>query len=162
MVLRNIGTVLVLFGLWLLMSGLWGKWLIVLLGVLSCIFAVYMLRRMDAVDGDHLPIDLNPVAFLRYNIWLMGEVAKASWSVTKLIVTGAPLKQHLFYAPYTAKSDLAQVMFANSITLTPGTISVEAEPGRFLVHAVNFSEDDHAALADMDARVAAIETEDAH
>ena len=52
-------------------------------------------------------------------------------------------------------------MFANSITLTPGTISVETEPGRFLVHAVNFSEDDHTALADMNARVARIETEQA-
>lgn len=158
---RNIGTVLVLFVLWLLMSGLFGKWLIVLFGFLSSVFAVYMLRRMDSVDGDKLSINLKPVEFIRYNVWLMGEVAKASWSVTKLIVKNEPLRQHLFYTPYTSKSDLAQVMFANSITLTPGTISVEAEPGRFLVHAVNYSDDDPDALADMDARVAAIETEDA-
>jgi len=50
------------------------------------------------------------------------------------------------------------VIFANSITLTPGTITVETEDGHFLVHAVSYSEDDPDALADMDARITACET----
>ncbi|MFT5006667.1 MAG: multicomponent Na+:H+ antiporter subunit E, partial [Paracoccaceae bacterium] len=54
--------------------------------------------------------------------------------------------------------DLGQVIFANSITLTPGTISVESEDGHFLVHAVNYSADDNLALADMDHRVGRIES----
>lgn len=139
------------------MSGLYYKTLITGLGAASAIFAVYIIRRMDAVDDDKLQINLNPIKFFTYNIWLMGEIAKANWAVTKLIVTGKPLNQHLFYTDHSQRTDLAQVIYANSITLTPGTISVECEPGRFLVHAVNFSEDDHAALADMDARVTATE-----
>ena len=155
--MRNIGVAIALFALWLLMSGLYEKTLVVGLGAASSIFAVYMVRRMDAVDEDKLQISLNPIKFISYNIWLMGEIAKANWAVTKLIVGGKPLNQHMFYVPYTQRTDLAQVIFANSITLTPGTISVETEPGRFLVHAVDFSEDDHGAIADMDARVTAAE-----
>jgi multicomponent Na+:H+ antiporter subunit E len=49
------------------------------------------------------------------------------------------------------------VIFANSITLTPGTVSVETEEGYFLVHAISYSADDMDALADMDARVSATE-----
>ncbi len=155
--MRSIGVAIALFALWLLMSGLYYKTLVTGLGAASAIFAVYMVRRMDAVDGDQLEINLNPFKFFTYNIWLFGEIAKANWAVTKLIVSGKPLNQHLFYTPYTQRTDLAQVIFANSITLTPGTISVETEPGRFLVHAVDFSESDHEALADMDARVTATE-----
>lgn len=155
--MRSLGAILALFALWLLMSGLYYKPLVTGLGAASAIVAIFVLRRMDAVDGDQLEIRLRPLAFLRYNIWLMGEIAKANWAVTKLIVSGQPLNQHLFYTPHSQKTDLAQVIFANSITLTPGTISVECGRGRFLVHAVDFSEEDHAALADMDARVTGTE-----
>ncbi len=139
------------------MSGLYYKSLITGLGLASAIFAVYMVRRMDAADGDQLEISLNPFKFISYNIWLMVEIAKSNWAVTKLIVSGKPLNQHLFYTPHTQRTDLAQVIFANSITLTPGTITVETEPGRFLVHAVDFAKSDHDDLADMDARVSAME-----
>lgn len=151
--MRSIGTAIALFVLWLLMSGLYDKYLVVGLGAASAILAVYVLRRMDAVDGDQLQLNLNPLKFVAYNGWLLVEIAKANWAVAKLIVSGKELNQHLFYVPHTQKSDLAQVIFANSITLTPGTITVETEPGRFLVHAVDFSDADHDALADMDARV---------
>ncbi len=54
-------------------------------------------------------------------------------------------------------SEVAQTVFGNSITLTPGTITVEAEDDFFWVHAVGYDESDHAALAEMDARVTATE-----
>ncbi len=155
--MRSIGVAIALFALWLLMSGLYDKYLVVGLGAASAILAVYVVRRMDAVDDDPVEINLNPIKFLGYNIWLMGEIAKANWAVTKLILGKERLHQHMFYVPYTQKTDLAQVIFANSITLTPGTITVETEPGRFLVHAVDYSDEDPGAIADMDARVTATE-----
>lgn len=160
--MRTIGTAVFLFVLWLLMSGLFEKTLIVGLGLASSILAVYVARRMDTIDGYHLDIKLKPIETLKYNVWLLGEIAKANWAVTKLILTGAPLRQHLFFTQASQRTDLGLVVFANSITLTPGTISVEGERdgdrGRFLVHALDFSEDDHDALADMDARVSRIES----
>ena len=57
----------------------------------------------------------------------------------------------------TQRSSVGLVIHANSITLTPGTITVEAEPGRFLVHALTRAGAEGAAGGDMDARVSACE-----
>lgn len=157
--LRTVLTALTLFVLWLLMSGIYNPF-IIKLGIASSIIAVFVLRRMDrAADGPRLQIHLKPIATIGYWAWLMVEIAKANWAVTKLILTpNMHLNRHLFKVPYTQKSDLGQTIFANSITLTPGTISVEVEDGDFLVHAVSYSGDDMDALADMDRRVTAIES----
>jgi multicomponent Na+:H+ antiporter subunit E len=143
--------------LWLLMSGLF-KPLIIGFGAASVVLVLVVVKRMDAVDGDRLDIRLKPLAFALYLMWLMVEIAKANWAVTKLVL--APkmkLRQHLFAVRADQSSDLGQVIFANSITLTPGTISVETEAGEFLVHAVDYSADDNLALADMGHRVAKTE-----
>ena len=79
-------------------------------------------------------------------------------NVTRVILAGTmPIKQNLFRIPHTQKSDLGQVIFANSITLTPGTVTVETEENEFLVHALSYSEDDLHILADMDRRASATE-----
>lgn len=154
---RTIGTATVLTALWLLMSGLY-KPLILGFGAASVVLVVYIVRRMDAVDGDQFAVRLKPLAFLGYLIWLMVEIAKANWAVTKIVLSPTmPMRQHLFDVPYTQKTDLGQVIFANSITLTPGTISVETEDGHFLVHALDYGDADMDAIADMDARVTATE-----
>ena len=155
--MRAIGSVIVLLALWLLLSGLY-KPMIIGFGVVSAFVAVWVVRRMDALDDDRLTINLRPFAFFKYMVWLMVEIAKANWAVTKIVMSPQmPIRQHLFFVSHSQKSDLAQVVFANSITLTPGTITVETEPGKFLVHALSFSPEDMAALRDMDARVTATE-----
>lgn len=157
--LRTLLTALTLFALWLLMSGIY-KPLIVWLGIASSLVAVIVVRRMDNAAGtERLEIHLKPFATIKYWLWLMVEIAKANWAVTKIILSpDMPLNRHLFKVPYTQKTDLGQTIFANSITLTPGTISVEVDEDSFLVHAVSYSAGDIAALADMDARVTAIES----
>jgi len=157
---RIFGAIIVFLGLWLLLSGIY-KPLTVGLGVVSTLAVVFILTRMNSIDEDRVEIEIKPVGFLLYQGWLLVEIAKANWVVTKIILAPSmPIKQHLFSIPYTQKSDLGQVIFANSITLTPGTVSVETEPGQFLIHAVAYSNDDKAALADMDRRVTACEKAD--
>ena len=143
--------------LWLLMSGVY-KPLVIGLGAGSVLITLYVVRRMDAQDDDQLEFSLSPIKSLGYLCWLMVEIAKANWAVTKTVLSpNMPIRQHMFKVPFTQKSELAQVIFANSITLTPGTITVETEDDEFLVHAVSYSDDDPAALAEMDARVSATE-----
>ena len=155
--MRTVGAIIVFLGLWLLLSGVY-KPLTIGLGVFSTLAVIFILNRMDSVDEDRLEVHFKPLGFLKYQFWLLVEIAKASWTVTKIILTpGLPIKQHMFSVPYTQKSDLGQVVFANSITLTPGTVTIETEPGHFLVHAVAYSSEDKEALADMDRRVSAIE-----
>lgn len=155
--MRIVGAIIVFLGLWLLLSGIY-KPLTVGLGVFSTLAVIFIINRMDSIDGDRVEVRLKPLELILYQVWLLVEIAKANWAVTKIIIAPSmPLKQHMFSVPYTQRSDLGQVIFANSITLTPGTISVETEPGHFLIHAVAYSADDNAALADMDRRVTAIE-----
>lgn len=154
---RVIGSAVFLAALWLVMSGVY-KNLTMALGAFAVVLSLYIARRMDRVDGHQVELDLNPLKTFRYFLWLMVEIAKANWAATKVILAPTmPLRQHLFRVPYTQRTELAQVMFANSITLTPGTITVEVEDREFMVHALNFSEDDIDALADMDAQVKATE-----
>ncbi len=154
---RLIGTMITLFALWLLMSGLF-KPLLIGLGIGSVLTVVYVTWRMDQEDGDHATLELSPIRFLRYFFWLMGEIARANWTVTKIILSrDMPTRQHLFKVPASQKGDLAKVVYATSITLTPGTITVETEGDSFFVHALCFADTTKDELADMDARVAATE-----
>lgn len=156
--LRSALTALFLFGLWLSMSGVY-KPLVVGLGAASALLAVFFVRRMDdAADEDRLAVNVHPIRTVRYVLWLLGEIAKSNIAVTKTILSPQmPIRQHFFKVPYSQKTDLGQAAFANSITLTPGTISVEVEYGYFWVHALNFSDGDMDGLADMDARVTYME-----
>ncbi|PCJ76152.1 MAG: hypothetical protein COA53_02530 [Rhodobacteraceae bacterium] len=158
--MRILGAFIVFLGLWLLLSGIY-KPLTVGLGVVSTLAVIFILARMDTIDEDRVELHIRPLAFLSYQGWLLIEIAKASWAVTKIVLSPSMhLKQHMFSVPHTQKSDLGQVIFANSITLTPGTVTIETEPGRFLVHALDYSADDKDALADMDRRVTACEKAD--
>ena len=159
MKVRTIGIVIILSALWLLLSGIYTP-MITGLGAASVLLVLFVIGRMNAQDGDRIEMKLALFPFVKYMMWLMLEIARANWAVTKTILSrNMNIRQHLFTVPYTQKTDLAQVVFANSITLTPGTITVETEEGCFLVHAVSYSPDDLADIADMDARITACETE---
>lgn len=127
-------------------------------GAASVAIAVFVVRRMDALDGDHVPLRLHPLRFARYLVWLLGEIARANWAVTRVILSPSMrIRQHLFAVPHSQSSDVGQVTFANSITLTPGTITVDTEPDHFLVHALAYDAGTPGELADMDRRVSAAE-----
>lgn len=140
------------------MSGLF-KPIILAFGAVSVLLVVYVLHRMDSVDEDRVALPLGPIATIGYFFWLLVEIAKANWAVTKIVLSPKmSITQHLFAVPYTQKSDVGQVIFANSITLTPGTLTVETDLGYFLVHALDYAPGAMDALADMDAHVTAVET----
>lgn len=156
--LRTIITVVVLFCLWLLMSGIY-QGFIVMLGFIAAAVAVFVVRRMDDVaDTGRLEIRLKILNTIGYFFWLLVEIAKSNWLVTKTILGLNPsIKQHFFKVPCTQETEVGKTTFANSITLTPGTISVEHEGEEIWVHALSYSEEDLDALADMNSRVSNIE-----
>lgn len=153
--------VLGLASLWLLMSGLY-KPLIFSLGAVSVILTVFIITKMDKVDEHQLGYDISVFSTLKYLVWLFKEIAKSNIAVTKIILSGGKLQdQRMFEIPVSQKSEIAQVVFANSITLTPGTITVETEDDNFIVHALDFNDEDMDGLLEMDANVSAIETANA-
>lgn len=151
--LRTIATFFVLMALWLLMSGIYTAFMIGM-GVGSVFLVLFVVSRMNTVDGDRPELGFSLARFAKYMAWLMAEIARSNWAVTKIILSpNMQTRQHLFTVPAIQKSDMAQVMFANSITLTPGTITVETEPGRFLVHALLFDDAARQGVTDMGQRV---------
>ncbi|MDE2791820.1 MAG: Na+/H+ antiporter subunit E [Paracoccaceae bacterium] len=159
--MRLLGSATVLALLWLLMSGIY-KPLVVGLGALSVALVLFVTRRMDAIDGDRPRLAFRPLATLGYLTWLLVEIAKANWAVSRLILSRTmPIRQMILDVPGSQATDLGRTLFANSITLTPGTISVETVEGENViqVHAVAYDEGDHEALAEMGRRVSAIEAQ---
>lgn len=143
--------------LWLLLSGIFTP-LLLTLGVISCLATLALVIRMRILDSESLPVQVSAVALSGYLFWLVKEIAKANWAVTRVIVSARPkLQQKLFNVPHTQRTDVGKVIFANSITLTPGTITVEPEQGYFVTHALTEDAADMDALADMDKRVSDVE-----
>jgi len=112
---------------------------------------------MEVVDHESVPLQLK-LGIVGYLFWLTAEIGKANWAITKVILSPRmKLQQRMINVPASQKTDVGRVTFANSITLTPGTITVETEKNGFLVHALTNDAADYAALADMGKRVTAVE-----
>lgn len=142
--------------LWLLMSGHYGP-LMLSLGFLSVCGAVWIAHRMEVVDHESVPIHLR-LRGLLYWPWLAWEIAKANWDVTKVVLgRKGGWTPTLLWLQSRQRSDLAQVIYANSITLTPGTISVLVEPDRILVHALTRAGAEALETDDMHDRVRALD-----
>ncbi len=154
-VLHAISLGLVLFATWLLLSGFFEP-LLITFGVATCVIVVWIARRMDLVDHEGHPIHLGPRIFV-YWLWLIGEIVKSNIDVAKRIIDPRlPIKPTLFWTKASQQSELGQVIYANSITLTPGTISVRVADGSVLVHALSAESAAGIAQGDMDRRVSAL------
>ncbi|MFP4519646.1 MAG: Na+/H+ antiporter subunit E [Oceanicaulis sp.] len=142
----------VLAALWLLLSGKWEHILLLTVGALSVIATVWLTLRMGVLDGEAAPFGGLP-KFLSYWIWLGGEIFKANIAVVRLAMApDLDIKPVMTRVAASGGSDLALATFANSITLTPGTVTVEVESTGFLVHAMDQSFADQEALRDMERR----------
>jgi multicomponent Na+:H+ antiporter subunit E len=93
-----------------------------------------------------------------YWVWLLIEIIKANIDVARRIIDPKmPIEPHLFEIPMTQKTDLGRVIFANSITLTPGTVSLDIGNDTILVHALTQAGEDGLATGEMDAKVTELE-----
>ena len=155
--LKAAALALALAGLWLLLSGL-TKPLLLMLGAVSVLLVVAIVVRLGILDAEGVPVNLRFGRLVLYSFWLVVEVLKADWAVTKVILSPVmDLRQRLLRVPATTRTELAKVVYANSITLTPGTITVETEGDTFVVHVLNDDAADIVALAAMNDRVCATE-----
>jgi len=155
-VFHSLSLFISLYLFWLLLSGFFTAFLLSA-GVGSALAVVWFARRMDVVDAEGHPIHLGPKALL-YWMWLLKEIVKSSWDVSKIILNPKlPISPTLVRFKPTQRTDVGLVLHANSITLTPGTIAIEAGPDQFLVHGLTRSGAEGTMDSDMDRRVTACE-----
>ena len=153
--MRSLGLLAVLAILWLLLSGYFLP-LILAFGVLSCLLVVFVAWRMDVIDHEGHPVELGLRA-LTYFPWLAIEIVKANIDVARRLCRAKPdISPQLFRTPASQRNELGQVIYANSITLTPGTISLQIDGGKVLVHALSRDGRQGVETGEMDRRVSAM------
>lgn len=154
---RSSTALIALFLFWLLLSGLFTPFFLAA-GAGSALAVMLLARRMDVIDHEGFPIHLGWRALFSYWPWLAKEIVKSAWDVSKRILDPRlPISPTLVEFVPLQQTDIGLVIHANSITLTPGTIAIEVEPGRFLVHALTRQGAAGLAGSAMDRRCAALE-----
>jgi multicomponent Na+:H+ antiporter subunit E len=144
---------------WLLLSGHYTleEPLIAIFGGLSCAFVFVLAWRMRSVSAFRSEGTVGPRAIL-YLPWLLGQIVKANVQVARIIVNPKlRIRPHLIRVKASQRGDGAQVLYANSITLTPGTISLDVRNHTIAVHALTDEIAEDLAAGEMDRRVARTE-----
>ena len=151
---KSVTLFIVLFGFWLLMSGYYTP-LILSLGVISCLLCVYLTIKGKFLDNETLPIYFFP-RLIQYTLWLIKEILKSNIQTAKVIIQKSE-KPELFSVKATQKTNEGKVTYANSITLTPGTVTTQIKNDIFEVHALTKDFGDDVRSSEMDKMVTWLE-----
>ena len=154
--LRAIGLGAILFAFWLVLSGHFEPKLMGF-GLASAAFVAYLAMRMDVVDHEGVPLHLGG-RFWAYFPWLMKEIFVANVRVARIILTPRlPIHPILVHYHASQKTDLGRAIYANSITLTPGTITTAVIGDDLEVHSLTWVDVDGREEDQMDRRVRWVE-----
>ena len=125
----------ILSGTWLLLSGHTNP-LLLSLGLLSVAAVVACASRLEVLDDESVPVHLLP-GLIRYVPWLIGQVIRSNLDVARRIVSPElPIHPSVVKVDATHHTEVGRVTYANSITLTPGTISLDVSAETIEVHAL--------------------------
>lgn len=122
--------------LWWLLSGQTAPFLLEC-GVVVCLFTAWISSRMGLVDEESQPYGMLPRVVL-FAPWLFWQVVLSNWDVVKRVWTpGLGIAPEIIKVPCEMKTAFGRVTFANSITMTPGTVTIDVGTDEFLVHALH-------------------------
>jgi len=149
--LRAFGLGAILLTFWLLLSGHYTP-LLIGFGVGSSALVVFLSMRMDVIDHEGVPIQIS-TRLLLYIPWIMKEIVVANIAVAKVILDPKlPISPRLVTFHGSQTTDLGRVIYANSITLTPGTITIGVSGQDYQIHALSAADLDSNEQDEMDVR----------
>ncbi|MCW8109528.1 Na+/H+ antiporter subunit E [Alteromonas ponticola] len=120
---------------WLLLSGHYNP-LMIGFGVISVALTLWLSFRMNIIDAESHPIHLSG-NLVKYWFALAYKIFQANVDVVLRIVGVRPIEPQLIRIPFPEQDDLSKVIYANSVTLTPGSASIEIYPDSVLVHTLS-------------------------
>lgn len=154
---RHLALALSMLALWLLLSGYYFKTTLVAFGIMSVLLVTWLADRAEMLDREGVPTRVFP-GILGYMLWLTVEIGKSNLIVTMHALSpNMKLSPKMVYVPAGQTSDLGKVIFANSITLTPGTVSVDLHENYILVHALTEDLADVEGMTAMGEKVCAFD-----
>jgi multicomponent Na+:H+ antiporter subunit E len=154
---------IIMFGFWLLLSGKFDVFHLSL-GAVSCLLVAVISSDLLFQDTKTSLLARlgEALRFVPYTAWLLWQIIVANFNVIALAVSPHPVRRtitpHIFTFRTRLKSDFARFVLANSITLTPGTVTIRITGDIFHVHAItvksagDLAEGD--AVSEMERRVA--------
>ena len=146
-----------LASVWLLWSGHFAEPFLLVLGISSVVAVTTLAARMQIADDEGAPIGLG-LRPISYALWLGKEIIVANIEVTKTILDkNLPIQPKMVRVKASQRTELGRVILANSITLTPGTVSVDMQGDRIWVHALSHEGAEDDLSGDMDERVCDLE-----
>lgn len=141
---------------WLVSSGHFSV-LMMSFGAVSIALVLFIAHRMDVIDHESQPIHLT-FRLPAYYLWLNKEIILSNITVVKHIWLGnTSISPAMKTITASQKTDIGKVIYANSITLTPGTVTVAMDNDQFLVHALVEDSLKDLESGDMDRRVTQLE-----
>jgi multicomponent Na+:H+ antiporter subunit E len=156
MEMRTISLTIFLFAFWLALSGHYTP-MLVAAGLVSAGLCALAAGRMCVLDSEGHPIHLLRGA-VKYYPWLLWEIVKSAWSVTKIILhPSLPISPAMITVTATQHSAAGVATYANSITLTPGTLTVGVSGNELTVHALTLGGALDLEAGHMDRRVTRFE-----
>ena len=147
-----------LVSFWLLMSGFWDNPLLLSFGLISILLCLFFAWKIEKKYPFHKAISLLPGLPLFW-FWLFKEVVIANIDVLKRIWLPEeyPLSPTIRTLPMSQKTRLGKTTYANSITLTPGTIAMDVKGNKVTVYGLLKEAVDDLEKGEMDKRVSKLE-----
>lgn len=156
-ILHIAGLVISLTALWLLLSGHYTP-LLLSLGLLSVILVMMISLRMNLLAYEQPEVLIQLINYIPYGFWLIVEILKSNVDVCKRIVNPKlPISPRWVTIKSSQASDFSKMVYANSITLTPGTISIDVDGDNIGVHALSESGVEGLETNEMNNRVSQAE-----
>lgn len=147
----------ILSAFWLINSGYF-KPLLLGLGVVSVVIVLALVWRMKDRDGEVFPIFMPSVRLPAYLAWMIGQIVLSNIDVAKRVWKGkGSISPTIVTIRADQKSDVGRVMFANSITMTPGTLTLSVHDDVFEVHALTAQAAEELRAGPMGRKVAELE-----
>ncbi|CAA6820336.1 MAG: Unknown protein [uncultured Sulfurovum sp.] len=141
---------------WFLLSG-HTSILLLSLGLASVILVIWLVRRMDSNDNAPFRMLFN-IELFSYLGWLIWQVIITNIDVARRIWNPSlPIEPACRKIKVSITDPLIKTIYANSITLTPGTVTTEVGEDYFIVHALNAESLDELEEGEMEKRLKRLE-----
>ncbi|MBI5755691.1 MAG: Na+/H+ antiporter subunit E [Nitrospirae bacterium] len=153
-------TAVIMFLFWILLSGEFG-FILIASAIISCLFVSYLSHDL-LIGKANVRLGLIRIfRFIKYLPWLMWQIVLSNIDLVKRTLhPKMPISPTIFSFKNELRTEMGMVALANSITLTPGTITVDVNEDEFIIHAVALELAEGLMEGEMQRRIKAIEGEE--
>ena len=148
---------LALFGLWMLLEGRWTVEIVLTGIVLSTLIYLFCWKFLDYSPRREWAVIRRIPRAVGYLFWLIGQIFISGFMTISRIWSGREVTPHLVSFRTGLRTDPGKVLLSQSITLTPGTLTVDQRDGRFLVHALDDAFTEDLRDSEMEKRIRKLE-----